>query len=363
MSRPRPEVAGEAAPSDSARPQGKRRSWSAAPPGKDRIPPRVQIAGKAVPTTAGALRSEHFRRIVGSRGFLWPVAIGCAGSFLVFAARGLTLYAALAPVAVIAIALVVVDWSARSRAAQDFFKAFARTHELNYYGDSDLLETTPLLGAGDLRRYEHYMEGPLTPDMPDATVGVAHYTYEVATKRTDRRGRSVETRRPYRFTICVVELERAIRAFPGVYLSRRRGLLGRIGGDTWLDYDAMRSLELESASLAKEYELHIRRNQSDGLVLELFQPSFQVWLHHLPIDLCFEYSGGTLVTYVHGRVGDPTTLDIMLAATAKIAVRILEEGEPLKAGDEHPNVAPPPRSPSLRNPPPAPPTQPTSPAG
>jgi hypothetical protein len=325
--------------------------WSAAPPGAGAAMPEVMVAGVAAPGTAGATRATHLKRLLNSRRYAWALALGCGGTFLAAAAADHLLIAALAPVGVAVATLIMADTSARRLAAADFFTGFARRHDFTYTDSLELLEATPLLGAGDRRRCEHYMEGALSPDLPGVRVGMAHYTYEVSSERTDRRGRTIESWTPYRFTICVVDLQNAIGSFPGVFLSRRRGLLGRIGGDTWLDYHRMRPVELESSTLASKYELYVRRSQDDTRLLELFKPSFQVWLSELPVELCFEYSGGTLVTYLYKHAGDATSLEILLASTASIAERILREGEPLSVV-EQPSVAPPPHSVS---PPPQPP--------
>lgn len=305
------------------------------------------------------------KALLHTRGFVWTVVIGCAGTFLVGAATERLLLAAVGPVAVMVVAALTAYARAGSLATADFFSGFARQHEFGYSERVELEEITPLLGAGDRRRCDHYMEGDLSTELPGARVGVSLYTYEVANERSDRRGRTVESWTPYRFTICVVELQRAITSYPGVFLTRRRGLLGRISGDTWLNYDQLRPIELESSSLAGKYELLVRRNQDETRLLELFQPSFQLWLSELPLELCFEYSGGTLVTYIQKPAGDWTSLEILLEATAKVAKRILQKGEPLRPAQEPPAAAPPPSAPTLKlvdrasmPPPPGPPSAP-----
>lgn len=324
------------------------RAFSTAPPPGGVGASRVVVADGTQPSTVGSRWGAYLRLLLSSRRYVWALAIGGGGGFLAGAVIGDLLIATLAPVVFAALVVATAAHAARRMAAADFFESFARTHGLAYDGTVELVEATPLLGAGDRRRCEHYMVGDLGAKVPGARVGMAHYTYEVSSERTDRRGRKIEAWTPYRFTICVVELQRAIRSFPGVFLSRRRGLLGRISGDTWLNYDSMREVELESTTISDRYELWVRRNQDNVRLLELFRPSFQVWLGELPFELCFEYSGGTLVTYVHKHLGDAVSLEMLLQATASVAEQILREGEPRRPEAEPASVAPPAGAPTLR---------------
>jgi hypothetical protein len=136
---------------------------------------------------------------------------------------------------------------------------------------------------------------------------------------------------PHNYTIAVVDLPRAMRVFPGVFLSRRGGFFGR---DEWLDRPSLVPVELESSELANRYELLVRSNQDRGRLLELFKPTFQIWLGQLPFQIFFEYSGGTLVVYVPKRLKEGRELDAMLSAASWIARRITAEGEPLHMVEE-----------------------------
>lgn len=323
------------------------RVWSTAPPGAGGRRPAVIVAGKPAPMSAVATRSLHLRNLLTSRRYVWGFALFGGGGFLAFAAMGRMVPAFATPVVVAVVAFALAYTKASRLALLDLFAGFANARGFSYSEQIELLEVTPLLGAGDRRKCSHYMEGPLADDLPNIHAGLAHYTYENSDERADRRGRVVEAWTPYRFTICVVDLPRAIKSFPGVFLSRRRGVFGRISGDTWLDYGQLLPFELESSDLASRYELHIRRNQNPQRLLELFQPSFQVWLAGLPMPVCFEYSGGTLVAYMHKHAADATSLEILLQSTAAIARRIHREGEPLRAVPDAPAAAPPQPSPGI----------------
>ncbi|MFY9264346.1 MAG: hypothetical protein WAO61_02810 [Solirubrobacterales bacterium] len=328
------------------------RVWSTAPPGGNRARREILVAGRSAPDTASRNRGGHVRRLLQSRAYVWTFALLAAGAFLAAAAIGNLLWALVAPVAVGLVVGLVAFAKAAEHARLDFFAGFANSHGLTYTHSLELLEVTPLLGAGDRRRCDHYMEGPISAELPALHAGLALYTYEDRSHRKTRGGRIVEAWTPSRFTVCVVELQRAITTFPGVFLSQRRGLLGRIAGSTWLDYDDLEPIELESAGIASRYELHVRPAQNRTRLIELFQPSFQVWLDALPMPLYFEYSGGTLVTYVPKHLSDAASLEFLLQSTASIAERILAEGEPLQVvPDRHKqSAAPPPAHPLVSGP-------------
>lgn len=269
---------------------------------------------------------QHLAKLLGSRRYIWRIAIGAGVAFLIGAITGRVLFAVVAPLVAL-VAIMWMLWADSSKLARrDFFAGFALEHGFDYSERMTLLETTPLLGAGDRRHCENYMEGPLE-SVPGVAVGLSHYIFETREDRNDRRRRPIAVFTPHNFTIAVVDLPRALSVFPGVFFSRRGGWLGR---DSWLDRPGMKSIELESSALANKYELMTRGGVDRVKLLELFQPSFQVWLAELPLQLFFEYSGGTLVVYVPKKLNDGDSLEIVLEATELIAKRILKEGEPLQ---------------------------------
>jgi hypothetical protein len=164
------------------------------------------------------------------------------------------------------------------------------------------------------------MQGPLGKDMPDVTCGLGHYTWFERKRADDNTVRWV----PHHFTICVVDLEPGITMFPGVFLARRRGLVGRLGGG-WLSTGTRRKVELESARLHERQELWVERSQDDLLLRELFSPSFVSWLAEHPLEPCFEYRAGTLVVYQERRLEDAGRLGWLQDATQVIAGRLASE--------------------------------------
>ncbi|MBJ7355174.1 MAG: hypothetical protein JHC98_10135 [Thermoleophilaceae bacterium] len=307
------------------------RVGSALPPSVARKRREVMVAGYRAPESASTTRGKHLRKLVGARKYVLTLAFAGGGLFLLGAAlTGKVVYAVVPPVLVLAVVVAMVWREATRLAARDFFAGYALDHRFNFSERMSLMETTPLLGAGDRRRCENYMEGPLE-DVDGVAVGLAHYVFETRQDRSDRRNRPIAVYAPHDYTIAVVDIPRAMRVFPGVFLSRRGGIFGR---EDWLDRPTLQPVELESSELANRYELLVRNNQDRGRLLELFKPSFQIWLGALPFQIFFEYSGGTLVLYVPKRLKDGSDLDTMLSATSWIARRILAEGEPLHMVEE-----------------------------
>jgi hypothetical protein len=274
------------------------------------------------PRNADSTRAAHLSTLLRGRVAGYALALGTVGGFLFGAAIGSTLVMAGAPLAVAALVLGLAFRTADGQAAEDFFIGFAAGHGLNHYPVTELLPLTPLLGAGDRRRCEHQMEGPLGAGAPDLRCGLGLYTYETR-DHADLDGDAGW--RPHHFTICVVDIEPGIVLFPGVFLERRRDLVGMLAGERWLDRHGRREVQLESAAFADRYELVVDGTQDEVRLRELFAPSFVIWLAEHPLAPCFEYRAGTLVVYVPRRLTDAGSLNLLLAATAEIAGRLVDE--------------------------------------
>jgi hypothetical protein len=276
------------------------------------------------PRDADSTRGEHFHEIVRGRGFAYWLVLGTVASLV----AGAWLHSAALLVAgslfVGTVAVLVAFSSADRRAERDFFAEYASARKLAYIGDTDVLPLTPLLGAGDRRGCEHWMEGRLDGGRE---FGFGHYTYEVH----DRDQRGASARRKRHFTISVVDLEAGISFFPGIFLCRCRGLLGMIGREDWLSHHGRHEVELESASLCERYDLWVDDAQDELLLRELFTPSFEVLLAEHPLAPCFEYRAGTLVVYVERRIEDEGNLDWMREVTAHIVERFTTEVDELGA--------------------------------
>lgn len=309
----------------------------------------VLVAGRTAPASATATRGMHLRRDAATRRRVLTLALLGGGLFLLGAATGRIFWALVGPAVVFAV-LAGTSWrSATKLAERDFFIGWALAHGFNYSERMSLLETTPLLAAGDRRHCENYMEGALE-ELDGTSVGLAHFVYETKEVQNDRRNRPIPVFIPHRCTVAVVDLPRAMAAFPSVHLSARSRRRQR---DEWLQRNTLTNVELESADLADDYELLVGRSQDRSLLLELFKPSFQVWLSRRPFPVSFEFSGGTLVVHVKKRLRDAEELDLMVEALVEIARRISKEGEPLKAVDDSHSKAPPTGVKAFPPPPPA----------
>ena len=265
-----------------------------------------------------SMRAVHLRRMLGSRGAVYALVVGCIGAVVFGAWLREPVVMLAAPLAVAAAVVAVCFVTADRRSEAEFFMSFARARGLTYVPRTELLPLTPLLGAGDRRECRHWMQGPLGEGLP--ACGLGHYLFH------ERRGRGEsESWTSHDFTVCVVDLEPGIVMYPGVFLARRRDLVDRLGGGRWLDTGTRRRVELESEALHERCELWVERSQDDVGLLRLFSPSFVAWLADHPLHPCFEYRSGTLVVYLEKRLEDAGRLSWMLDATAEITRRVLDE--------------------------------------
>jgi hypothetical protein len=257
----------------------------------------------------------HGRRLV-----YWLV-LGAVAALLSGAALQSVALLVGGPVAVALTAVLVAFASADRLSARDFFSDYATTRDFAYIGDMAVMPLTPLLGAGDRRRCEHWMQGGLEGGLG---CGLGHYTYQVHHRDSNGHSQLRETRH---FTLCVVDLEAGMKMFPGVFLCRRRGLFGRLDGEDWLSHRNRHKVKLESATLCERYDLWIDDAQQELLLRELFVPSFEVLLAEHPLEPCFEYRAGTLVVYVERTIEDEGHLDWLREVAAKVASRFSAEVE------------------------------------
>ena len=269
---------------------------------------------------AGSTRAFHLRRILRGRGAGYALGLGVVGAFVAGAWLGSPVVMLGGPIVVVALVVAIALSAAAGRAERDFFLSFAEARGLRYVGDTTLLPLTPLLGAGDRRECRHWMHGPVGERLPDVTCGLGHYTWFERKRADDNTVRWV----PHHFTICVIDLEPGITMFPGVFLARRRGLAGILGGG-WLSTGTRRKVELESVQLHERYDLWVQRSQDDLLLRELFSPSVIAWLAEHPLQPCFEYRAGTLVVYLERRLEDAGRLGWLQDATEEIAGRLARE--------------------------------------
>ena len=271
------------------------------------------------PAHANAGRGQWFRAALGRPATITALVLGTSAALVLGAAFGGSRYALLAPAAVVGVIVAAAWWTADARADAAFWK-----HVADSFGYVPGLHpavpehTTPLLHAGDRRRFRHPLKGPLGET--GLIAGLAQYRYEV--RHDSKKGEDTWTR--YDFTVCTVEIAGGMHLLPGVYLRARRGLLDRVNHD-WLRGRALARVELESQAFNDAYELLVTREQDHGRLRELFDPRTIVWLAEHPLRPRFEYRAGFLTVYVPGRLEDMGRLVWLLETAERIASRIAEE--------------------------------------
>ena len=258
-----------------------------------------------------ATRWQHFRRRLDSRlatyGSLFAVTVGIG----VVAVNGDRLGGMTVALGIM-LALMLTIWrNASDEAEVEFFRALAPTLGLQYMVTGSLPTVTPLLAAGGMRRYEHFMEGPIFGALGGPRCGLGHYTFSTV----DDEGREGHR---FQFTVSGLEVPEALMPFHGVYLRPRGGIV-----HDWLDRSPRPGqVELESTEFTERYELWASFDQDRLMLHELFSPSFLVWLAAHPLRPGFECKGGELATFVPGHVFDGDHLTLFHDFTRGVAKRI-----------------------------------------
>ena len=271
-----------------------------------------------IPDDAKDTRGKHLGsllRNVWVLGLTWTIAIITLIAVGTQAGFGIGAGGA---VAVLLIALLVVWLIASSRAASDFFNAYAEGRGLTRVsGRSSLPPVTPLLQKGDRRYTDELFNGTLPGGLVCA---LALYTYEE--QSTDSKGNRQTTY--YHFTVAVTQLPETAPFLGELALQRRFGF-------RFLDSaeDAFRSrqrVEVESELADKKFEIFTGRNDDMNRARQVFTPTFIVWLGEEAHEgIAFELSAGALVVNIKGHKKTAHELDQFCEGGAVIARRLLEE--------------------------------------
>jgi hypothetical protein len=144
---------------------------SGGPPGSSWARP---FAGES--QDANSTRTRHFRDLVHGRGFLYGLVLGAVATLVAGAGLHSVAFMIVGPIAVVLAAVLIAFVSADRRSEHDFFRDYAATRDFVYIGDMAVMPLTPLLGAGDRRRCQQWMQGPLEGGLG---CGVGHYAYQV----------------------------------------------------------------------------------------------------------------------------------------------------------------------------------------
>jgi hypothetical protein len=213
-----------------------------------------------------------------------------------------------------------VAWLVADRmAAHRFFSGFARSVGLSYTTPAELPPLTPLLGAGDRRRVEHWMHGRLPGRLAG---GVGHLVWERVERDSDG---DEQVRERNRFSVCVVDLEASMGLFRGIYLRPRRGLFAP--HSDWLRRARTHAVEVESSDFTERYELRLADHQDEIVLRRLLSPTLVSWLSQHPLTPGFELRAGALTVFVPWAIEDAGNLTFLIDAARHLASRVLVEVE------------------------------------
>ena len=229
----------------------------------------------------------------------------------------------LGPLVAVALVVVVAAVAADRSAATSFFHHYARSLGLVYWPRSSMPALTPLLGAGDKRWIEHWMQGVL-PGEPPLVGGIGQLVWEEREEgRRDEALSFGKVTARHRITICVADLEPSIRRFHGVFLHPHRGLIAST--PDWIRRTRTRSIQVESTAFSRRYELLVAEEQDEIVARQLLSPSLVVWLAEHPLAPGFEIRAGMLVVFVTRPLSDEGNLTYLLDVTRRLAARVLAE--------------------------------------
>jgi hypothetical protein len=282
-------------------------------------------AAASAPADTEALFGRDFAAMLRSRSAAFGIVVGASIALAAGAAFGGLAAAVIAPTAWCLLVLGCMFVSAQRSSERKFYVAFAEDVGLEYLGDWDLLPLTPLLGAGDERKIEHYMHGPLRGEGGELRCSLGLYTVEHGHGPKRDGERSVSTSN--QFTICAVDIEAGLTRFPGVYLYPRKDLLDRLAAEGTMSTAGLTRVELESSAFAERYAVWAVPDQDELVVRQLFAPTLVVWLAEHPLAPYFEYSAGTLVVFVRGHLHDAGHLDWLLDAARHLGARFASEAQ------------------------------------
>jgi hypothetical protein len=281
-------------------------------------PEQAGVAPVAPPDDANDLRGLHFKRLMRKPLTLVLIALSTIGIGVAAAALiGPAIGGAAAVVTLLA-GIAAVFAIADSRAADDFFQAYAQSHGFALGGRAPLPAATPLLRKGDNRYAERTLAGAIGEGIEGT---LALYTYEEET--TDSDGNT--STNYYRYTLGLVGVPECAAHVPELYCQRKSGLRALEKFEDVFRRSKER-VHLESEVLDEKYEIFAGKEQDAVWLRRLFAPTFIVWLSEAaPKKFAFELVGGTLCCYVNGHKEDSEDLDMIGAATAAVAKRLREE--------------------------------------
>lgn len=271
-----------------------------------------------LPGDADDTRARHLSAVARE-----PITVGVAlllaGAGFLAGTLSVSPLAGLAGAALgVAIAAIGAFARASSRAASDFFRAYAARRGLDWRDRKErIAPSTPLLRRGD-DRYTALSLGGRLPAGIDGSI--AHYTY--VERRRDSRGRT--RRQQFEFTICRTEVPESAPFLHELFVQRRAGFRFLDGAEDV--FRRSRRVEQESEHVDRRFEIFIGADDDLNRARQLLAPGFLVWLaDHTPEDFAFELVAGVLVANLRGHRSSAIELDQLAEATAAVAARLREE--------------------------------------
>lgn len=210
----------------------------------------------------------------------------------------------------------LTDDSDEARAAM---AAYGSARELPYRDKGGIGDATPLLKRGDKRRIEGRVDGTFAKGV-DGTMAML-VVGEVT--NTGRYGNKERTWKP--FTVATAKVPRAQQFIPLLICQERGGLRVLEAAEDKLLHAGQRRIALESTAFDQRYELFVGEETDQNWLLQLFSPTFILWLtEKAPPGFAFEYGGGTVLASFDGYQKTVEELDTLREALVTI-VRAMRE--------------------------------------
>jgi hypothetical protein len=279
-------------------------------------PPKEDLA--PVPEDAGATRGYHLKRLLAHPVTLITAAVLAVAAFAIAAVQIGAAVGAGAAAAVLLVVFVIVFLLARSRAADDFFRAYSEGRGLRWMtGKNTVPPITPLLSRGDSRYTEEAFQGKLPGGM-DGTLAL--YTYEEEQRDSDGN----KTTTYVHYTIAITQVPEAAPFVRELFCQRRVGFKFLDGAEDV--FRKRQRVEQESAAVDERYEIFAGSDDDLNRVRQVLSPTFLVWLaDNSPEKFAFELVAGALVCNVKGHEKSAAQLDTLCTAASAVAKRMHEE--------------------------------------
>jgi hypothetical protein len=273
---------------------------------------------RSVPEDADDTRGWHLRRLLVHPATVIGSAIAALSALIAVGTSASWGIGAAAAGAVVLLTVVIVWLSASSKAADDFFRAYAQGRGLSRVdGKSSLPPVTPLLRKGDSRYAEERLNGVLPGGIEGS---LCLYTYEDETRDSDGNTQTTYVH----YTIVISELPHAAGYLQELYCQRRVGFRFM---DSMEDvFRERQRVEQESVAVDESYEIFIGADDEISKARQVLSPTFLVWLEqNSDENYAFELCAGSLVANVKGHKKSATDLDRICTASAAVARRLDQE--------------------------------------